>query len=249
PQAIQRQLNFLQQQQPGNPYVQVLYGDLAMQLEDYTQAKNYYGMAIQSERQPASAYFGLGYLYETQSQLEQALLHYRQAVERSTWNQSYLNNLATVFRKLGHYQEAIEHYEKILKLDLNYLLAHLGIAQSYAHSGKPKMAMRYLQQMLALMEQAPVSDHPKNKAAWSFHGVLLETPDEKRQYALYHLGLAFFLLDQEDTARNYLQEARAIKTAITAKIKAVVAQDIELLVKKNTQYETQAKKFRQQYLK
>lgn len=248
PQAIQRQLDFLQQQQPGNPYAHVLYGDLAMQLEDYTQAKKHYDRAIQSDRKPASAYFGLGYLYETQGQWEQAQSHYKLAVERSPWNQSYLNNLATVSRKLGHYEESIKNYEKILKLDRDYLLANLEIAQSYAYAGNPKMAMRYLQQMLEFMEQPAVSDHPKNKTAWSFHDVLLETPDEKRQYALYQLGLMQFLLDQQDDTQRTMQAAQAIKTGIGTDIQAAVAKDIALLDKANEEYAAQTGLFKQLYL-
>ena len=59
--------------------------------------------------------------------------------------------------------------------------------------------------------------------------------DEKRQYVLFSLGLSFFLLDQKDDAQNYLQKARAIKTDITAEVKAIVAQDIELLVSEANQ--------------
>lgn len=249
PQAIQRQLDFLQQQQPGNPYVQVLYGDLSVQLEDYPKAKAHYDRAIQSEQQPASAYFGLGYWHETQGQWEQAQSHYEIAAKRSPWNQSYLNNLATVSRKLGRYEESIEHYKKILTLDRDYLLAHLGVAHSYTYAGKPKMAMHYLQQMLEFMEQPAVNNHSKNKTAWSFHDVLLETPDEKRQYALHHLAFAFFLLDRKDDAQRTLQTAQAIKTRIGAEIKATAAQDIAHFIRKNPRYEAQARQFKTLYLK
>jgi len=251
PQAIERQLHFLQQQQPDNPYVQVLYGDLAVQLDDNKKAIDYYDRATQSERQPASAYFGLGYLFENQPQpqLDHALKYYQKAVERSEWNQIYLNNLATVNRKLGHYQESIKQYEKILTLDRDYMLPNLGISQSYALSGKFSMAINYQKQLIMLMDQPSIADQAKNKSPWNFHNTLLESMDEKRQYVLFSLGLSFFLLDQKDDAQNYLQKARAIKTDITAEIKAIVAQDIELLVKKNTLYETQAEQFKQQYLK
>ncbi len=248
PQAIEKQLHFLQQKQPDNPYVQVLYGDLAVQLDDPKKAKDHYHAAIRSDRRTASAYFGLGYLFETQQQLKEALSYYKKAVERSQWNQIYKNNLATVYRKLGHYDDAIEHYKNILTLDGDYLLAHLGIAQSYALSGKLIMAMRYQQQLVNLLDQPRITGQAKNVATWNFHNVLFETLDEKRQYALYSLGLSLFLRGKEEDAQLYLQKAQQITTDISTKIKSVVAQDLKLLIEKQEQYHHQGKHFKQQYL-
>ncbi|MER0202455.1 MAG: hypothetical protein DU480_01025 [Nitrosomonas sp.] len=248
PQAVERQLDFLRQQQPDNPYVHILFGDLAVQREDLAAAKQHYEAAMQSGRQPAAAYFGMGYWHEIQSNLTQALVHYQKAVERSPWNQRYLNNLAGTLRKLGQYPESIDQYEKILTLDRDYLLAHVGIAQSYAHSRKLGMAMRYLEQFMTLAGQQTVIDQPKNQAAWNFHGTLLETPDEKRQYALYQLGLMQFLLDQQDDTQRTIQAAQAIKTGIGTDIQAAVAKDIALLDKANAEYTVQTGLFKQLYL-
>lgn len=249
PQAIERQLDFLRRQQPDNPYVLILYGDLAVQRQDYAAAKQHYEAAMQSDQSPASAYFGLGYSLEVQSQLEQALAHYQNAVDRSPWNQSYLNNLAGILRKLGHYAESIDHYETILTLDRDYLLAHVGIAQSYAYSGKPRMAMRYLQQMLEQMAQATLSDHPKNQAPWNFHDTLLETLDEKRQYALYQLGLMQFLLEQKNAAQRTIQTAQAIKTGIDADIQAAVKVDIDAIIQEDSSFRMLSDQFNTLYLK
>ncbi|MBV6448978.1 tetratricopeptide repeat protein [Nitrosomonas sp.] len=190
----------------------------------------------------------MGYWHEIQSNLTQALLHYQKAVKHSPWNQRYLNNLAVTLRKLGRYAESINYYEKILTLDRDYLLAHVGIAQSYAHSRKLEMAKRYLEQFMALAGQQTVSDQLKNQATWNFHGTLLETPDEKRQYALYQLGLMQLLLDQQEDAQRTMQAAQAIKTGIGTGIQAAVAEDIALLDKANAEYAAQTTLFKQLYL-
>lgn len=248
PQAVERQLDFLRQQQPDNPYVHILFGDLAVQRKDFSAAQKHYQTAMQSGRQPAAAYFGMGYRHEIQSNLTQALLHYQKAVERSPWNQRYLNNLAGTLRKLGQYPESIKLYEEILTLDRNYLLAHVGIAQSYAHSRKLGMAMLYLEQFMTLAGQQTVIDQPKNQATWNFHNTLLETLDEKRQYALYQLGLMQYLLDQQDDVQRTMQAAQAIKTGIGTEIQAAVAEDIALLIKANAEYAVQTGLFKQLYL-
>jgi len=248
PQAVERQLDFLQRQQPDNPYVHILFGDLAVQREDFSAAKQHYEAAMQSGRQPAAAYFGMGYWHEIQSNLAQALAHYQKAVERSPWNQRYLNNLAGTLRKLDRYPESIKLYKKILTLDRDYLLAHVGIAQSYAHSRKLEMAKRYLEQFMTFAGRQTIIDQPKNKATWNFHNTLLETPDEKRQYALYQLGLLQFLLDQQDDAQRTMQAAQAIKTGIGTEIQAAVAEDIALLDKANGEYAAQTSLFKQLYL-
>ena len=101
---------------------------------------------------------------------------------------------------------------------------------------------------MTLAGQQTVIDQPKNQATWNFHGMLLETPDEKRQYALYQLGLMQFLLDQQDDAQRTMQAAQAIKTGIGADIQAAVAEDIALLDKANAEYAAQTGLFKRLYL-
>lgn len=249
PQAVERQLDFLLRQQPGNPYAHIVYGDLAVQRKDYGMAKKHYEAAMQSDRQPAAAYFGMGYWHEIQSNLEQALAHYQNAVERSPWNQRYLNNLAGTYRKLGRYPESIELYEKILTLDRDYLLAHVEIAQSYAYSGKFNMAKRYLEQFMTMAGQPTIFDHAKNQATWHFHDTLLETADEKRQYALYQLALMQWLLEQKNEAKSAIQTAQALKTGIAQKIKAAVAADVAELIRLDPRHIALTNQFNTLYLK
>jgi tetratricopeptide (TPR) repeat protein len=258
PEVVERQIHFILEEKSDDPHARVMYGNLYAQLEEYDKAKEQYELALKSvdkpDDKPASAYFGLGIIYENEKEnnLDKALEMYEKAVALSKWNERYLNNLASVYSKKGDYENAIKNYEQILRLDFEYLLPYLEISLVHRLSGNLEMAALYQKKLATLLGDSALADLDKNKDVWVFEAqgrpAELYSTEEKKAFVLYNLSATLFILGRYTDAKGYAKRAGTIQVDQSASIKRLVAWDLERFANKHTEYMTSVKKFIETYL-
>ena len=92
-----------------------------------------------------------GTLLQRQGLTEEALDHFRAALQQSAveWNFDSLEDcLANAYLELGRFDEAVAEYERVLKLNPNYPLAHYHLAQTYERRGQPEQAQNEYREFL-----------------------------------------------------------------------------------------------------
>jgi len=99
----------------------------------------------------------LGTLALRENQPEQAIEHFRQALRHlppSSGLDLYEDCLANAFLKLGHWDEAITEYQRILRLNPNYPLAQYHLAQAYQQKGRANEARTAYERFLQIWKSA-----------------------------------------------------------------------------------------------
>ena len=87
----------------------------------------------------------------------EALEHFKQAVRHrpTAWFiDSYEDCLAQGYLELGRPDEAIAEYERILRLNPHYPLAHYHLARAYAGKGEPQQARAHYERFLQIWSDA-----------------------------------------------------------------------------------------------
>ncbi len=100
-------------------------------------------------------------------QPEEALAGFREALRHypPRWQmESYEDCLANAYLALGQLDEAISEYERILRLNPNYPLAHYHLAQAYERKGLPEQARTSYERFLQVWPDAD-ADLPEVVAA------------------------------------------------------------------------------------
>jgi len=87
---------------------------------------------------------------QSQGKLDQAVSHYRQALQINPNFALAYNNLGLVFWSQGKLGEAISQYRRALQLDPNYAKAHNNLANALFVQGKSDEAISHYQQALKL---------------------------------------------------------------------------------------------------
>ncbi len=98
-----------------------------------------------------------GYVALKQGRAEEALNHFRAAVQQQPldWSyDSYEDCLANAYLELGRVDEAISEYERILKINPNYPLAHYHLGQAYERKGDGGNARVAYQRFLQSWKEA-----------------------------------------------------------------------------------------------
>jgi tetratricopeptide (TPR) repeat protein len=90
----------------------------------------------------ALAFFMLGTAVYGSERFEEAIPYYKKSLRLSPTVPigQCLNNLASTYRFLGRYDEAIATYKKLLQREPEYLPAHAGLASTYVFAGRQKEA-------------------------------------------------------------------------------------------------------------
>jgi tetratricopeptide (TPR) repeat protein/DNA-binding winged helix-turn-helix (wHTH) protein len=97
----------------------------------------------------------------------EALEHFREAIryQAAEWNiDSFEDCLANAYLELGRDDEAIAEYERILKINPRYPLAHYHLGQAYERQGEPDKARAAYERFLQIWQDAD-ADIPEVIAA------------------------------------------------------------------------------------
>jgi len=102
-------------------------------------------------------YYYRGYLALKSRRAEEAIEHFKEALRQEPvhWNIDSLEDcLANAYLELGRLDEAIAEYERILRLNPHYPLAHYHLAQAYDRKGEREQARSHFERFLQIWNQA-----------------------------------------------------------------------------------------------
>ena len=119
-------------------------------------------------------YHCLGYVAQTSGHAEEAIKYFKEAVRHQPvyWNFDLLEDcLANAYLEFGWLNEAIAEYERLLRFNPNYPLAHYHLGQAYERQGKWEQARAAYQRFLEIWKDAdrelPVVVQAKERLAAS----------------------------------------------------------------------------------
>ncbi len=98
-----------------------------------------------------------GYLARKSGQEREAVEHFKEALRHSPpiWMIDQLEDcLANALLETGHLDEAISEYQRILRLNQNYPLAHYHLAQAYERKGQQDQARAAYERFLQTWKDA-----------------------------------------------------------------------------------------------
>ncbi len=149
--------------------------------EDYRDALTLWSDAVAKKPDNPRAHDHLGNALARAGRLDDAVRHYRLALQLAPDDGRLHYNLAKALHDQGHTNEAIREYETSLRLEPNYADAQINLATTLAEAGQNDQA-----------------------AAWLQHAVQLHPADAA---AHYNLGLIQVRVGQLDASAREFQRA------------------------------------------
>ena len=227
PDAIEKKIKHIIAEYPNDAHSLVLLGKLYLQKGDLSEAEQNFQKAMDRKDHPSSAFFNMGNLFLLKKDINGAYEMFEKATKLSKFNEYYLNNLAYMYFLKSEFkndlQKPIEIYEKILKLDYEFILPYCEIALSYRLKGNLKEATDYFKKLKKLLRDEKLINLDKNKDSWLFitgsdHNwdeIRLDDIIEKRIYALLSLSSSLFLVEDKTKAKSKAEAKEYIKEAQT----------------------------------
>ena len=99
---------------------------------------------------PAADDFQLALYYQRAGDFEQALLHYRNVLQRDQLNIEAHNNVGILYQGKGLYEDAAREFQRVLAIDQGYLTAHLNLSAAYLKLGRFEASAAEARAALAL---------------------------------------------------------------------------------------------------
>jgi Tfp pilus assembly protein PilF len=84
--------------------------------------------------------FQLALYYQRSGDFEQALMHYRAALQRDEMNVQARNNLGNLYLGKGLFEEAAREFQRVIAIDPKYLNARVNLSAAYTRMGRPDAA-------------------------------------------------------------------------------------------------------------
>jgi tetratricopeptide (TPR) repeat protein len=157
----------------------------------YEQAEQFYGRALKDDPDSAEALYGLGSAYLQQQKTSQARECFQKSVQLHASYPGTLpnswNNLGILAAREGNYDQAIDYFERALKIDPEHSIALQNLGSAYRQKKDWTLAKSALQRALAV------------------------NPDDPE--ANYSLGMVYAQQDDAEHAQEYLQRAIALRPA------------------------------------
>jgi tetratricopeptide (TPR) repeat protein len=161
------------------------------------------------------AYLLLADIYVTSGKPEQAIERLSAFAQKDRSVRALIQ-LALIHQRLGHFAAARDTYEKLLTVQPNSLLALNNLATLYSdHLKQPDMALTWARKAKELY---PTEPHVADSLGWillkrgDYGNALQLLRDSARQLSgrpevQYHLGIAHYMLGEEEASRVALQQA------------------------------------------
>jgi tetratricopeptide (TPR) repeat protein len=139
--------NDTEQQQDSTESYEVVQelGDCYTSVGNYAEAHKCYEKAASLGPDEPGPYVGLGVLALQQNQLDDAEISFRVACRLDVNCSKAYAGLAMVKQQRGDYQQAFEMYLKCLELDVDNLIALLGLFQTSCQMGSFAKVIHYLE--------------------------------------------------------------------------------------------------------
>jgi len=180
------------------------------------KAIKYYKTLLQYERTFSIIHFNLGKLYTKNEKNQEAVYHFKKAIETNPQNVNAYTFLGVHLRdKMGKYEESTQYLKKAVKLSPKYFDANLQLGKTYHDMGKFKQALKYHKRAVHL---SPKSIFPYLNIAYTYNKIgKLETAvtlykkviamDPQCSNAYYNLGYTLKILGRLPEAIKSLDKA------------------------------------------
>jgi tetratricopeptide (TPR) repeat protein len=165
------------------------------------------------------AHNNLGQLLFAKGQVEEALVHYRKAVELQPLSSEAHNNLASALRLTGRMDEALGHYRRALELQPDLAMAHHNLGEVLLQKGQTEEGVAHLEKALALnpsdaaarnsLGLALAKQGQLEPAVKQFEAALQIRPDFAEAH--HNLGSAFRQQGQLEKALAHYQKAAELR--------------------------------------
>ena len=251
PEIAKRKLDLILKERPNDPQVLAYLGDIYQNISAQ-EAMQYYEQAITHDPTMASAYQGMGIIYDKADKIDDAIKMYEKALALSNWNQTFLNNLGYQYLRRNEYPKAIEKYKLLLQLDYRYLLTYYTLSNAYRLTGNLSMALWFQERLIGLLNDTNMTTLARNRGEWFFHTDshrvhFYELPMRKC-YALYNAALTAYLQKDYAKADAYVAKANALHSPNAYLVKSLVRYDIKTIKKTHKPFAQSADGFAAKYL-
>ncbi|MCP4697706.1 MAG: tetratricopeptide repeat protein, partial [Gammaproteobacteria bacterium] len=150
-----------------NPYAFNLLGDMYNRSSEFDKAITHYESALRLRPQLAAAHFGLGLIRLRESDYAAARKAFQQAVEDAPHKAEYHLNLAYAYTHLDSLDQALQHYEKAMRLDPDQLAVYQEAALVHQRRGEAERALEYQTSLAALLVAENITRLAKNQLPWA----------------------------------------------------------------------------------
>ncbi|MGV3523897.1 MAG: tetratricopeptide repeat protein [Candidatus Sericytochromatia bacterium] len=150
---LEEGLGFLQrawQLQPGHPHIGVNLGETQQRAGMPEAARQTLARVVQQHPQLAAAHFNLANVLKQLQELDQALVHYQQAVALKPQQADYLYNYGNTLQQMGRYRSAQQAFEQTLALAPHKAEAHNNLGTVLLEWEQFDAALSHYQRAVAL---------------------------------------------------------------------------------------------------
>jgi len=165
------------------------------------------------------AHANLGAVLQSNGQLDEAVLNFREALRIKPDDATVQNNLGAALVAMGSLEEAISHFREALRSNPDYIDAHYNLGNSLLAEGKPDEAIPHFREVLRLhpddanalndLGSAFLMENKLGEAVGEFERALRLDPENA--YAHYNLGYVLARQGKLAEARAHLEHALSLK--------------------------------------
>jgi tetratricopeptide (TPR) repeat protein len=118
--------------------------------EDYHSKLSIWETAVAAAPDNPRGHYNLGVALQEQGRLDEAIRHYRQAVQLRTDYPDAHNNLGRALSSQDKWEEAIYHYRQALKVQPNYAIGHNNLGNALSELRRFDEAIRHYRRALEI---------------------------------------------------------------------------------------------------
>ncbi len=214
------------EKQPQSPQLHLLLAQVFIQQKDFDQSEKTLKKAIELDPGFLAAYLKLAMVYRDSSRNAEALEKLNQILARDPRNVSALMLVGIIQNEQHNYSAARAAYEKLLAVNPNFSPALNNVAYLYSEQfNLPDKAYEAARRARDLLPYDPATADTlgwvlfkRGNYAWAL-SLLQESaekfPDEPD--VQFHLGMAYYMTDDEPRARKTLNHVLALNKAFAGK--------------------------------
>lgn len=244
PEIAERRLNMILEQSPEDPHVLTFLGDVHSWIDE-AAARSYYERAIAARPGAPGAYAGLAVMLDFKQRTDEAIHFYEMAVERSPWNQSYLNNLSYQYLLKRDAEHAVATDRMLLNLNGQYLLAYYSSSIAFRWLDQLEPARAYGDELLKLLADPEIHASECNRGHWFFHTdaqpVFFDQgePPKRTYYAMLGAALTAHLRDDATRRDELLTSAAKLEGKGFDEVRRLVRYDGKVLTEQRPERKAQ----------
>jgi len=112
--------------------------------------KVFMGQWLHTDRESFQAHVSIGEIFQREGKLDEAIHHYRQAIQLKSNYEDAHNNLGLAYYKKGMLENAISEYKKAIAINPDLTMAHYNLGLAYCKKDKLDEAISEYKETLAI---------------------------------------------------------------------------------------------------